>query len=68
MPKVENEKLVRVHLHIFESDLEMLRILYEPTIGYNKATRHIIRKFLNGLRSRSGGKPVAAQVDLGDLP
>ncbi len=65
MPKVENEPLTRIHLHVFESDLEKLRILYEPTIGYNKAVRHIIRKFLNGLETRAGGKPV--NVNLEDL-
>lgn len=64
MPKIENEELVRIHLHIFKSDLDELRILYENNLGYNKVVRHIIRKWLNGLKAKSGGKAVVLEKDL----
>ena len=49
MPKAELEPLKKVLIRIYQKDLERLQYRFGATIGFNKAVRIIVRKFLDKL-------------------
>jgi hypothetical protein len=53
MPRLEPEPLHRVQILLYESDLEELKARFRGNIGYGKAVRHIVRKFLVSLDRRT---------------
>lgn len=56
MPKTESEKLVRVHIHIYESDHHLLHTLFDDNMGYSKAIRSLIHKALLTIKERADAK------------
>lgn len=56
MPKLEGEPVVRIHVMVFESDLEELRIRFGDQPGIGPSVRMIVRTFLKRLEQT---KPLA---------
>jgi len=46
MPRRAEEPLDRIHIQIFQSDLEILQSIYGDNIGVSPAIRKIIRMWL----------------------
>lgn len=62
MPKKEGEDTSRIHLWLYDSDIEWLKAYFGDNVGFSKAVRIMIRKNVTSLAAkgaeRSGAKPV----------
>lgn len=61
MAKTEDEKMSRVHVHLFEDDWDFIKERFGPNIGAAKAIRTIVhravRKFQERIDSATGALP-----------
>jgi hypothetical protein len=62
MPRIESEKVVRKHLHVYEDDWTWLEATFGESIGISKAVRTIIRKFRQQAEAK-GAQTVAKPLD-----
>lgn len=65
MPPRSEEPLTKIHIRLFESDIEALREFY-PNAGYNVAIRQLVRKHVRALQDRlaRGGASPDLNLDL----
>lgn len=63
------ERMVRVHLWLFERDLERLDLLFKDSYGRSRAARTMIRKYLDNLEAINAEKvrARAPDVELSDV-
>lgn len=70
MPKTEpqsSEEMERIHIWLYRSDVEKLRMMFDRTLGFSRAVRVIIRKALKEIEAKASTKsrPVPlTEVDL----
>lgn len=57
----EDEPLERIHVRLFASDVEEIRMLFAKNLGINKAVRLMIRQHLRYLREKSREATTAVQ-------
>jgi hypothetical protein len=63
VPRVESERVVRTHIFLYERDVRRLHALYDDRIGYSKAIRVIVRRFLNQLDMHSKQSVLNIQIE-----
>lgn len=65
MSKQETEELTRVHIWLYARDVERLNVLFNKNIGFSKAVRQIVRKFLDNVEDRAskGAKHLGVSHD-----
>jgi hypothetical protein len=65
MPKKESEDMTRCHVRLFTTDKEWLDDNFGPTIGYSKAVRSIVRRFVRHMQEKVASKaqPITSSVE-----
>jgi hypothetical protein len=53
MPKISDEEMEVKAVHLFKSDLDYLRSLYNGQFGVNKAIRSIVRGWVNQAKTEA---------------
>jgi hypothetical protein len=53
MPRKEEEETTRVHVHLFQRDVDRLDDLFGATMGRASAIRKIIRAFINNVEAKA---------------
>ena len=49
----ETERCRRIHVHLYESDIEEIKIMFGRSIGFNKAVRMMVRKYFSYLKAKA---------------
>ena len=59
----DDEELIRVHIWIYKRDHERIMAYFDKTLGFSRAARMMLRKFLDNLEAQSAAtaKPIKAQ-------
>jgi len=65
MRRNSEEELQRVHVHLFQSDVEKVHALFDSNIGFSKAVRTMLRKFLRSIEEKAGARRI--QADISDI-
>lgn len=69
MPKRESEPLERVHLTLFSSDLEWLRLHYgDNQLGISKAVRAMIRGTIKKMEEKLAKSRTPLHLEESDFP
>ena len=63
MSRSEGEEMERVHVHIYREDAEKVRALFGDNLGFSKAIRIMIRKFLRTIEEKAEGRRVETNLD-----
>ena len=63
MPRAPGEPLVRVHIQLYESDWELMAVLFDKNIGRSHAVRDIVRKVLNQIRAAASESSKSLPVE-----
>lgn len=53
MPRVESEELVRKHVWLYAKDAEEIEAMFAKSLGFSKAFRLIVRKFLEQAKNKA---------------
>jgi hypothetical protein len=56
MPKISDEEMEVKAVHLFKSDLDYLRSLYNGSFGVNKAIRSIVRSWVNVAKASASAR------------
>ncbi len=67
MPKYESEEISRRHIWLYSRDIERTELLFGRTLGFSKAIRLMVRKFLNSVEAKGlidAHHPIIADSDL----
>lgn len=67
MPKYESEEISRRHLWLYTRDIERTELLFGRTLGFSKAIRLMVRKFLNSVEAKGlieAHHPIVNELDL----
>lgn len=65
MPKLDGEPVERIHIQLYASDVQTLRVRYADTIGIGPAVRNIVRIFLKRLEDHV--PQATARVELEEM-
>lgn len=68
MPKTEHDDMARVHIWLYKSDIERINALYGSNIGFSKAIRLLLRKFLKEIDAKAAAKATVPAFSAEDLP
>jgi len=52
MPRYESEDLVRRHIWLYARDVERIELLFGRSLGFSKAARLMVRKFLDSVEAK----------------
>jgi len=67
MPKYESEEIARRHIWLYARDIERTELLFGRTLGFSKAIRLMVRKFLNSVEAKGlieAHHPIVTESDL----
>ena len=56
MPKISDEEMEVKAVHLFKSDLDYLRSIYNGQFGVNKAIRTIVRNWVNTAKASASSR------------
>lgn len=62
MPRTESEPLKRIHLWLYESDVDKLQSLFKNSMGMSRAVRTIVRKFIKQIEAASAQESKTIQL------
>ena len=69
MPRLETEELVRKHVWLYAKDVERIDAMFGQTIGFSKAFRLIVRKFMDQAEAKAqhGAKSSIQSLNEGEI-
>ena len=53
MPRKSDEEMERTHVLLYKRDIERIKAHYSDNLGYSKAIRLIVRKFLDQIEAKA---------------